>query len=566
MRTRFEKITDGRFPSVTFGTFHSCFLEILRRSSPSPIRLIDSGGQNSLIHHIVFTHKDLLTSDPENCIAAAAGSIALIKTRSAETLQADPLYLSSLRFFRSENSVRRIASEYDFFLRENGLIDFEDMILRCRELLESDRSVRERWQERFRYFLVDEFQDISPQQYETVKLLAGDGKRTEGGRNLFVVGDDDQSIYGFRGASPGVLRNFLEDYPDAAVIRLSVNYRCSGPIVRAAGLVIQQNRDRFPKKISAFRGEGEPVKSLCCTDEAEEYGVILERLKRIPEEELKNTAVIFRNHFQAGNFTDFLKFHSFPVTEPGEKPAPEALAVRDVVLSYLRAASGMEGSASGECTRADFYRIMNCPMRYFVRACAGSERVSIDSLCTYYRSNPTMLETIRLLERDFRLLLHLGPPLAVRYIRKTLRAEEGLLEGTSEKVRERIHRAFDALEQKASGFRTQEDFIRFLSGNEDIGKTAPAEDGDSTDSHSVQVLTMHASKGLEFGSVFLPDLNEGILPGRQSITPTSVEEERRLFYVAMTRAKNSLYLSYTCGTKANPRRPSRFLRPLGIKD
>ena len=155
MRTRFEKITDGRFPSVTFGTFHSCFLEILRRSSPSPIRLIDTGGQNSLIRHIVFTHKDLLTSDPENCIAAAAGSIALIKTRSAETLQADPLYLSSLRFFRSENLVRRIASEYDFFLRENGLIDFEDMILRCRELLESDRSVRERWQERFRYFLVD---------------------------------------------------------------------------------------------------------------------------------------------------------------------------------------------------------------------------------------------------------------------------------------------------------------------------------------------------------------------------------------------------------------------------
>ncbi len=558
MKSRVEKQLGDEGRGVWTATFHSTCCRILRRFADRigydpHFDIYDTEDQKSVIKSVMKA----LKADP--AVYKERTIMGLLSSAKDELIGPDE-YEKNSAGNPAALTTARIYREYQSQLKKNNALDFDDLLFKTVELFRKCPDVLEYYQDRFRFIMVDEYQDTNTAQFEFVHLLSARYK------NLCVVGDDDQSIYGFRGASPGVLRNFLEDYPDAAVIRLSVNYRCSGPIVRAAGLVIQQNRDRFPKKITAFRGEGEPVKSLCCTDEAEEYGVILERLKRIPEEELKNTAVIFRNHFQAGNFTDFLKFHGFPVTEPGEKPAPEALAVRDVVLSYLRAASGMEGSALGECTRADFYRIMNCPMRYFVRASAGSERVSIDSLCTYYRSNPPMLETIRLLERDFRLLLHLGPPLAVRYIRKTLRAEEGLLEGTSEKVRERIHRAFDALEQKASGFRTQEDFIRFLSGNEDIGKTTPAEDGDSTDSHSVQVLTMHASKGLEFGSVFLPDLNEGILPGRQSITPASVEEERRLFYVAMTRAKNSLYLSYTCGTKANPRRPSRFLRPLGIKD
>lgn len=582
MRSRFQKITDSRCRDVTFGTFHSVFYHILSQSEPVPLSIIRPSEQLAVFRHLLLCHECPQKADDETLLAAAADLTAQIKSGNAgNTRSAAGL----IRLFSSPEIPKRICREYNDFLRENHKIDFEDMILRCRQLLETDPRTLTYWQKRFRWILVDEFQDINPAQYAVLRLLAQ--------QNLFTVGDDDQSIYGFRGSDPAVMQRLPEDYPGTKQILLSVNYRCSGAITEAAGRLISSNRNRFPKEISSAHPGGREVQFRAFPDEKQEYAWLCTKLlEPYPEDSGSKdshphtTAVIFRNHLQAGAFAAELDRRGIAFRRQKSGPDRLRLEILHDLYSYFRFAEDTRG---GSGRRSDLYRIMNRPQRYLSRSAAPAEDVCLQDLQKAYAGSPHMFSIAEQFTTDLRYLTGLRPALAIRYLRRNIGYEDAVMEGKRPADRIRAVRILDGIAEAAGALRYPQELTAALEkmlqnaenditgdkssgtgdGNSgpDDGSTnggtanAAGNAGDAADrtAPKISVLTMHASKGLEFDTVFLPDLNEGILPGRRVTDEAGMEEERRLLYVAMTRARTDLTLLWLSGTKDNPRRASRFL-------
>ena len=568
MRSRFQKITDSRYRDVTFGTFHSVFYHILSQSDPVPLSIIRPSEQLAVFRHLLLCHECPQKADDETLLAAAAGLTAQIKSGNAGNARSAA---GLIRLFSSPDIPKRICREYNDFLQENHKIDFEDMILRCRQLLETDPRALTYWRKRFRWILVDEFQDINPAQYDVLRLLAQ--------QNLFTVGDDDQSIYGFRGSDPAVMRRFPEDFPGTKQILLSINYRCSGSITEAAGRLISANRNRFPKEIAAAHPGGREVQFRAFPDEKQEYDWLCAKLlEPCPEDPgSKNshphtTAVIFRNHLQAGAFAAELDRRGIAFRRQKSGPDRLRLEILHDLYSYFRFA---EDTRAGSGRRSDLYRIMNRPQRYLSRSAAPAEDVCLQDLRKAYAGSPHMLSVTEQFASDLRYLTGLRPALAVRYLRRNIGYEDAVMEGRRPADRIRAARILDGIAEAAGALRYPQELTAALekmlqsaengAAGEESVKHSTADAGGSAggaadrSAPKISILTMHASKGLEFDSVFLPDLNEGILPGRRVTDEAGMEEERRLLYVAMTRARTDLTMLWLSGTKDNPRRASRFL-------
>ena len=443
----------------------------------------------------------------------------------------------------------RIIRDYNRFLKENGMVDYDDMILDCLHLFRTDKRALAAWQERFSHILVDEFQDINPGQYSVIRLLAAKSG------NIYTVGDDDQSIYGFRGSNPACMKWLRTDFPLCRTIFLSVNFRSGKAIVQAAGKVIRENRVRFPKKIrSGLDYDGTfSVRAYENTDA--QYRDIGERILAMGAEQRKNTAVIFRNHAQVRAFEGALDRLRGTDSHLGRDPF-FAMVMGDLA-AYFRLAVQV---SKGQGDRGDLLRIMNRPMRYLSRESFRSEKLSPDRLYAGAgKGGIPSRRMIRLLE-DLKILARLRPAIGIRYLLETMEYRSWLLDQYPEKDRDRLTAVFNRACRDISGLQEADLVPAFLE--KCLQETAGGP-GDSDEGASV--MTMHASKGLEFDTVFLPDLNEGILPGRRSAGDQDIEEERRLFYVAMTRARKELFLSYAAGSTGSRERPSRFLAPLGVR-
>lgn len=568
MRSRFQKITDSRCNGVTFGTFHSVFYHILSRSEPVPLSIIRPSEQLAVFRHLLLCHEVPQKADDETLLAAAAGLTAQIKSGNGENARSAA---GLIRLFSSPDIPKRICREYNDFLLENHKIDFEDMILRCRQLLETDPGTLACWRDRFRWILVDEFQDINPAQYAVLRLLAQ--------KNLFTVGDDDQSIYGFRGSDPSVMRRLKEDYPGTKQILLNVNYRCSGTITAAAGRLISANRNRFPKEISSAHPGGREVQFRAFPDEKQEYDwlctKLLEPLPYHSEGESSlphTTAVIFRNHLQAGSFAAELDRRGIAFRRQKSGPDRLRLEILHDLYSYFRFA---EDTRSGRGRRSDLYRIMNRPQRYLSRSAAPAEDLYLQDLRKAYAGSSHMLSITEQFISDLQYLTGLRPALAVRYLRRNIGYEDAVMEGKRPADRIRASRILDGIAEAAGALRYPQELTAALEKMLQSAENGTAEEESAKNSNAdtggipggakdlaapkISILTMHASKGLEFDSVFLPDLNEGILPGRRVNDEAGMEEERRLLYVSMTRARTDLTMLWLSGTKDNPRRASRFL-------
>lgn len=581
MERRFRKLTKGAYPSVCFGTFHAVYYRILRQSGPDNLSPASIQDKTECLKHALknvvrpsagkFGNTD---GEPDlSLLSFLLKQISIVKnSETPEALLSDPSFVSAACAQEDEldGLFPAIFCEYVSLMRTAGKIDFDDMILLCGRLLAKKPDVLSSWRDRFSYILVDEFQDISPLQYRILRLLAAPRD------NLFVVGDDDQSIYGFRGAGPDIMRRFMTDYPQAKQALLSANYRCGEAIVRAAGLVIAESRNRFHKEIVSAGREKSSVRLLPFGSEEEEYRYLAECLKKLPERELADTAVIFRTNAAAASFSRRLSAERIPFFMWERTQNLFETPVAKDMIAYLRfaqsvfgqdvseesqksTASRVEGGnrSSGSGARADFFRIMNRPLRYICRESASGQEVCKEELLRFYENRPRMREVIDIFFAHLKRIAALRPYLAIDYIRKSAGYDRYLRDGkTAEEYGEGM-RIADAVKESAAGFGTAQEWRAWIADYtktvNDMGKER-REDRKET-AAGVRLMTMHASKGLEFERVWIPNAREGSLPIKKASSPRAVEEERRLFYVAMTRARTGLEILYY-GT------PSRFLAPL----
>lgn len=548
MEQRFYRLMKHKRQSVTFGTFHAIFYQILRQTAKyRNVTLIQEIEKRKLLLRLLDMPMTPFFYQNER-LEQLIRYISQIKNAGGDMG-------SAVQEIFSTEELAHLYNEYNQYLQEFSKLDFDDMGMLCLQVFKENPQFLSRWQKRYRYILIDEFQDINLMQYRIMKDIAG----KEG--NLFVVGDDDQSIYGFRGARPDIMRMFMADYPKARQILLDINYRCHKNIAQAAGQVIFLNHDRFPKQIEAVHESGMGVSLLAFPNTDKEYEKLTDMLLALYREKgaagLNETAVIYRTNSECSALAEKLVFHDLPfqMKEP-LKSSFDHFVVQDL-MAYL-------DFANGNRRRDIFHLIMNRPLRYLRKACAGRDPVEIGELLSYYKTDANMQKTVRKLFTDFEQISSMRPALAVRYVRQVVGYDKYLKETYSPDEAEKYMETADIFQNLAKEYRLFSDLKSHVERcREDIYKKQQEirENEGAEKPSGVRIMTMHASKGLEFERVFLPDLNEGKLPAKQSVTAEEIEEERRMFYVAMTRAKKELYLLY-CNQKTGKGIPSRFLDPL----
>lgn len=553
MKERFSRLTRNEYSFIHFGTFHAVYYQILKSGGTTRnCLLISPKERKAYMKHCLFMCG--IKDADEDTFDKLFQEISKIK--NSDSLKKSNFFSSGSpteTAAEEDDPVKKhfsyIYKEYDRIMRENHRLDFDDMILLCDKVLSENKDLLYDWQKRFSHILVDEFQDISPLQYKILQKLAAPEN------NLFIVGDDDQSIYGFRGAGPGIMKQFLQDYPTTRQIVLNKNYRCGEEIVKVSSLLIENNRDRFAKNLQAEKKGGEKVKLHLFPSREEEESYIVEELRKIRPEDLEKTAVISRTNVQAARLSKLLFRHGIPFHIQGKTGCLKEHPVAKDILAYLSFAKAISFSPDDAGTRADFLRIMNKPCRYIHREALPDRTVSEAALLEYYRGKPYMQRKIQNLFTDFKRISALRPYLALDYIRKNM-GYDSFLDGKAEGTATWPEIA-DCIQET---FRNITSFEEWRQSAEDAGMPENTRQQKSTKDgggkiNGVHLLTMHGSKGLEYDKVFIPDVNEKIIPHNKAVSAQQIEEERRLLYVAMTRAKEQLEI--LCSGQ-----PSRFLDPL----
>lgn len=549
MQARFLKSCDGAPGDVTFGTFHSVFYHILQQSSPRPIRVLDGATKRRFLETI------LISAFPDPSDRPQASELEAELSRYENSGGTLKTYCPS-GVFPHPDIFPALAGRYQAFLSENGYLDFDSMLTRCLSLFKSRPDVLAMWQRRFHFLLVDEFQDINPVQYETVRLLSGPR------RNLFVVSDDDQSIYRFRGADPSVMQQFTRDFTGARQIFLSENYRCSGAITECARRVISENRIRIPKNIKAVSKAGSPVGIRSFSSVRAENLALCRLFEKMSPGQRSECAVIYRTNLQSLDLCRRLDasgiLHTASVCSSAGTVEQEVL---EDVSAYFRAAYDFPDRGAA---RRDLYRIMNRPQRLFPRDICRKERVRPQDLLEAAAEHGGIRDSLITFVRDMRFLSSVLPGYAMRYLMFAMGYARGAVAGREREEAE-IRAFTERLLRESAKTKDKRQLFEMLERERSCIQSRAGCAESSKSEGALHILTMHACKGLEFQKVFLPDLNEGVIPSRRADTQQALEEERRLLYVAMTRAKKELTLMYVGGTAENPRRPSRFLQVLGIR-
>ena len=545
MKERFLKFTGQSSTRVTFGTFHGVFYGILKQAyNLTSANILSEEEKNGILRELALNFGGELASEGD-FTEEIAKEISMVK---GNRISLEHYYSSCC----PDEVFRQIYGAYGNMLRERRKLDFDDMLLSCYELFDKRKDILRAWQQKFRYILVDEFQDINQLQYDIVRLLA------EPENNLFIVGDDDQSIYHFRGARPEIMLNFTKDYPGAEKVVLDVNYRCSKRILDSAMKVIGRNKTRFQKELSTPNQEGEPVRLCEYANPREEYlSVTAELRKRLEQgENLENTAVLLRTNQEAEGLIAALMERQIPFTMKEKLPNLFQHWICRNLLAYMR-------FAQGERSRKLFLEIMNRPNRYISRdAVVSGREISFEQLRDFYKDKDWMCDRLTTMETHLRILKGLPPYAAINFIRKGMGYEEYLQEyALYRKIKpEELGEILDRLSESAKGMNTLKEWEEYI---EDYTRKLEEQAGKQK-KEGVQILTLHGAKGLEFDQVYILNVNEGSIPYRKAVLAPAVEEERRLFYVGMTRARKFLTLCYVKKQYEKEREPSRFLKEAGL--
>ena len=532
MKQRFQQSIGGRSARVTFGTFHAIFFTILKYAYHYTADNIIKEDLKRQILKDIISKTDLEIQDENEFINDIEAEISRVK---GENMELSNYYSPNC----SGEIFRKIFNSYNNALERRSLIDFDDMLIYCYELLSQRQDILRMWQKQYPFILIDEFQDINKVQYDVVKLLA------KPYNNLFIVGDDDQSIYGFRGARPDIMQQFLKDYKDAVKYTLSVNYRCSGNIVKAAGLVIKNNKNRFDKEITANNPDGEIVDIQEFGKLSEENDVIRNKIMEnrnngMPYSEM---AVLFRTNTQARALTSKLMEYNIPFVMKERIPNIYDHWIARDIFTYIKVALGSR-------ERAAVMRIINRPKRYVHRNAFSEPYVDFEELKHFYEDKEWMVERIEQLEYDLKMLSTLKPYAAINFIRCGIGYDDYIREYADYRgIRaDDMINILDELQEEAKNHSDFDEWFDYIQQygeelKEQAGKSQAMLNGQEPED-AVVIMTMHGAKGLEYECVFIPDVNEGVTPHNKAVLDADMEEERRMFYVAMTRAKHYLHIYY----------------------
>ena len=547
MKERFEMLTGGRRLPVRFGTFHSVFFQILRLAYHYEVKDIATPALKYRFLEETLKETGYEGDEKKEFLSDIEKEISRVK---GEGIEIDCYFSSAC----SAEIFQKMYRGYQEKLQRHRCLDFDDMVVYTYQLLKEREDIRRRWQAQFRYLLIDEFQDINRLQYETVCMLA------EPENNLFIVGDDDQSIYGFRGAKPGIMLSFPKRFPDTKQIVLGVNYRCSDEIMKAAERLIGKNNERYEKHIVANKGKEQPVHMKKCENLPDEAEKIVAQIQMYQKEGIayQEMAVLFRTNMQMRLLAGKLMEHGVPFTMRENLPNLFDTWMAKDIMCYLQLALGNR-------SREKFLKIANRPVRYLSRTAFTESEVSFDKLRAYYavKNQEWMEERIWNFEYDLKNLASLSPYAAIHFIRKGIGYDE-FLKTYADERNVNADDWFDVLDEMQEMARDKKSIPEFLSFVENYGDTLEEMRQEQKkqqvkEEPGVSLMTMHASKGLEFPVVFVPTLNEDIVPYRKAVQEGNLEEERRMLYVAMTRAKTYLHLSFVKERFHKEAEPSPFL-------
>lgn len=550
MKERFTRLMEqqaqppGGYGNVSFGTFHAVFFNILKLSYGFTVaNIITEETRRQYLKESVDRMK-LEIDDENEFLTGIAGEISLIKNERVELEH----YFSKNC---SEEVFRKIYEGYEERKKRARFIDFDDMLVYTWELLSQRKDILSAWQKKYQYILVDEFQDINRLQYDILRLLA------EPENNLFIVGDDDQSIYRFRGARPEIMLNFRKDYPQSGQVLLNDNFRSTTQIVEAAGRVIARNKTRFPKNIIARGGDGALVRSLEFPDQQQECAYILREIQNWQARggSLRQVAVIYRTNTQPRVVIQKLMEYNLPFRVRDQVPNLFQHWIARDLFCYMRLAMG-----SG--LRKDLLPVLNRPKRYLSRECLNDERISWEYMLNFYKDKRYVCDRIERLQYDLKMMSRMGPFAAINYIRHVIGYEEYLKEyaGFRRMNVEDLLEVLSDLQESAREYHTYEEWFIYIEKYTEEMEQLKKRQQEVKD--GVHLTTMHSSKGLEYEKVFILDAAEGITPYKKAVLEPDLEEERRMFYVAMTRAKKELTICWTKKVGSHEKKPSRFLEEM----
>lgn len=531
MKERFHRLMGQKKVPVTFGTFHAVFFQILKHAYGFHGGNIIREEQRFQFMKEMIQNMRLEYEDENEFAGDLLGEISLMKNTGV-----------SLEHYYPKNCGKEIFEQiyrgYDSRMKQHRLIDFDDMLVYCYELFDQRKDILSAWQNKYQYILIDEFQDINCLQFDIVKMLALPEN------NLFVVGDDDQSIYRFRGAKPELMLGFEKAYPKAARVLLDINYRSCPSVVEASLRLISHNQKRFEKKIRPRRDrdDREPKQGteyFLWENQQQEGKAIIEQILKDCRAggSYNDCAVLFRTNTQPRLFMSQLMAYNIPFRTKDNIPnIYEHWIARDI-LTYIRLS---EGSRS----RRDILQIMNRPNRYITRESLEADTIAFDVWADFFyeKKQHWVAERIEQLEGDLRVLSRTGPYAAINYIRMGIGYEEYLREyaGYRRISEDNLIEVLDELQDGARAFRTYEEWFAHME--EYTGELKRQKKQQETMTECVSLATLHSAKGLEYKNVHILDVNEELMPYKKAVLDADLQEERRMFYVGITRAKENLYI------------------------
>lgn len=544
MRTRYHHLY-GEVP-VTFGTLHSVFYRILRKANPKRYaleQLLLEDKRKVLLTQLL---KELDTDEGEEFLEGFIKHLSLMKNQLIVPNEYQPIGIPSSIFLS-------LLARYEAYKERHNLFDFDDMLVECYYLLKNDYDLLRAVSNRYQYVLVDEFQDINLVQFEIIKMLVQERKQ------IFVVGDDDQSIYQFRGAKPSYLLDFKKYFPETQEIFLDVNYRCSNLILKQSLMLIEKNKIRYHKKLVTPNPNGMPPQYISCKDAKEEALHIVHEITRRRKEGVKlgDMAIIYRTNIQARPIVETLLAANIPFClRDGMSSLYEQWITKDI-LGYLHLAQNLNEL---ECA----CKIINKPKRYISKANIEIAKKEGSNLFLNLLKLGTLTQWqndyIQELLFDLQVLKEKSLVDAIRYIRHHIGYDSYLNEYANYRKMPALSlfEVLEDIEDSAQNYNSLEEWENALKEtSQEIKNSSKRRNSDV-----LTLTTMHGAKGLEFDTVFIIDVIEGIIPYHKSNLEEEIEEERRLLYVGMTRAKKQLYLYIPTEKHGKATTPSSFVQTL----
>ena len=544
---------DFRMNKVTYGTFHSVFFRILRYFENYNIESILDEKTKRIGLKNILKGLNIENADDDETIGQVINEISYVKNELMDKRDFKSEVLTSDEFIK-------VYNYYEEYKEQINKIDFDDMLIKTYELLKNNKSALDRVRSAYRYILVDEFQDINKVQFEALKLIANQNN------NIFVVGDEDQSIYGFRGSRPDFLLEFEEYFLNTNKVLLDINYRSKGEIIDIANRLIEKNENRYEKVIKCGQGNGANVNYISPEDSEEEAVYIAKDIKdKIQEDytEYTDFAVIYRTNIQSRALVDVFMDMRIPfVVKDSIVTIYDHWAAQDI-LSYLRI--GVNPNSN-----KDWIRIINKPFRYISKDNLNlikDEPDFINALINKCDLHPKQVKTINDLDIDISYVNGLNPKNAISYIRTTLDYDRYILDYcTNRKIKTNgLIEILNELESSATNFKTIQEYLDHI----ERVKSEIVDNKNNKETDGVIFTTMHSAKGLEFKNVYIIGANEGTIPHEKSYEiddeekkNDQIEEERRLMYVAITRAEENICISSPINKYGKRVSKSRFVEDI----